>query len=240
MLRVHDLTNGFVGNQIGYIACIKRLQDIFKDYKAKNSCAKDYLISGAPQCPFPEGNMGDTIAAVQFDILWIQFYNSYANGCSARQYITSGLASNFNLDHRTTQAQKYGDWVSTLAKGQSNQTKIYLGLLGGPTGSSGQPNDFLTPAEAKLLIDAYRGVKNFGGVMLWEATAAALVDMSVYPGYTSADRYWKAIKSILVPNAVFPTYKVSSACASTTSSSSSSKTSSSTTTTSSSSTKTSK
>lgn len=180
--------------------------------------------------------MGATIAEAKFDILWVQFYNNDANGCSARKYISDGLSGNFNLDNRTVQAKQYGDWVSTIAGGASCDAKIYMGLLGGPTGSSGSPNDFLTPAEAKVLIDAYQGVENFGGVMLWEATAAAAVDMSVYPGYTSADTYWSAIKHILEPYAPLTT-STSSICVSTTSSSSSSsKTSSSTSTTSSSTT----
>ena len=48
--------------------------------------SKQYLISGAPQCPLPEPNMGAMIAGAQFDLLWIQFYNNDFAQCTARQW----------------------------------------------------------------------------------------------------------------------------------------------------------
>lgn len=35
-----------------------------------------YYITGAPQCPIPEPNMGIIIGNATFDYLWIQFYNN--------------------------------------------------------------------------------------------------------------------------------------------------------------------
>jgi chitinase len=181
--------------------------------------------------------MGIMINLAQFDILWIQFYNNDGYGCSAVNYTTQGALSNFNLGPGASGygVRTYGTWVSAIAGGASKNAKLYIGLLGGPTASS-SPQDWLVPADAKALIDAYIGTTNFGGVMLWEATAAAAVDMSKYTAVTSATSYWAAIKGFLKPYA--PTTTVTSStqvCTSTTSrSSSSTRTSSSTTTTSSS------
>lgn len=35
-----------------------------------------YYITGAPQCPIPEPNMGIIIGNATFDYIWIQFYNN--------------------------------------------------------------------------------------------------------------------------------------------------------------------
>lgn len=60
---------------------INRLREHFTENPSKT-----YLISGAPQCPLPEVNMGEMINAAKFDILWIQFYNNDYRQCTARQW----------------------------------------------------------------------------------------------------------------------------------------------------------
>lgn len=35
-----------------------------------------YYITGAPQCPIPEPNMGVIIGNATFDYLWVQWYNN--------------------------------------------------------------------------------------------------------------------------------------------------------------------
>jgi chitinase len=60
---------------------INRLRERFTENPSKK-----YLISGAPQCPLPEVNMGEMINAAKFDLLWIQFYNNDFRQCTARQW----------------------------------------------------------------------------------------------------------------------------------------------------------
>ena len=61
-----------------------------------------YYISGAPQCPLPETNMGAAIKSAKFDYLFIQFYNN--DYCSAYQLFQNDGGS-FNYD----------SWVSYIA-----------------------------------------------------------------------------------------------------------------------------
>lgn len=58
------------GNQY-YPDMISTLRDSFKS-DSKNQ----YYITGAPQCPIPEPNMGVLIDNAQFDYIWPQFYNN--------------------------------------------------------------------------------------------------------------------------------------------------------------------
>ncbi|CZT52997.1 uncharacterized protein RSE6_14427 [Rhynchosporium secalis] len=201
-----DIERASTDNQVGYIATINRLRELFAEYKIQNKCSKTYLISGAPQCPLPEGNMGLTIANAHFDLLFIQFYNNGANGCTARNWITKGdSVDGFN----------YNKWVSTIATGASKNAKLYLGLLGSST--AGVAGDYLTAIEAQTLINAYHGKSQFGGVMLWEATYAENNFPSSFPG----KNYYQIIKQLLTQYAPAITAPAT-VCSTTVSSSSSS------------------
>ncbi|PMD46895.1 glycoside hydrolase family 18 protein, partial [Hyaloscypha variabilis F] len=154
----------------GYTAAITQLRTLFAEHNAATGCNKEYLITGAPQCPIPDANMSDMIAQVAFDIVWPQFYNN--PGCSARNWVThteAGTTPGFNFDK----------WESTLAGTASSGAQLYIGLLGGPQGTSATySTDYLNPTEVKNLISAYAGQQSFGGVMIWDAVSS---DGSVAP-----------------------------------------------------------
>lgn len=67
-----ELNNGY--SQY-YPAMISKLRDLFAEDPDNT-----YYITGAPQCPIPEPNMGVIIENATFDYLWPQFYSklSYA------------------------------------------------------------------------------------------------------------------------------------------------------------------
>ena len=68
------------GQRSGYTAYVRKLREL-----TKTDPSRRYLITGAPQCPFPDAFMGPgpfpgTVlgeAANQFDYLWVQFYNNH-------------------------------------------------------------------------------------------------------------------------------------------------------------------
>ena len=138
---------------------INRLREHFAENPSKK-----YFISGAPQCPLPEPNMGAMIAGAQFDLLWIQFYNNAAAQCTARQW-----ADNYALTGQEDSAEfTYNQWLSTINNGASAGASIYLGLLGSTL--AGTASDYISPLEAQSLIESYHNKPQFGGVMIWEAT----------------------------------------------------------------------
>ena len=77
------------GNQY-YPDLINKLRSLYA-----TDSSKQYYITGAPQCPIPEPNMGAMIAAAKFDLLFIQFYNNPY--CSAYQVVRNSNGA-FNFD----------------------------------------------------------------------------------------------------------------------------------------------
>jgi len=168
-------------NQAGYIAMIQTLRRHFK------GAAKPYLITGAPQCVVPDANMGQMIAHAQFDIIWIQYYNTAQ--CSARNWVTA------NPNYTSTGVEEpsgfsFNAWETFLAGTSSSKAKLYIGLPGS-TSAAGSTY-YLNPTEASSLIKAYYCKPNFGGIMIWEATYAE--NNNVGCGET----YYQAVKDILV------------------------------------------
>ncbi len=148
---------------------------------------KKYIITGAPQCPLnpSDANMDAMIHKAGFDALFVQFYNQGPSSCTARSR-ANGVGA-FNYDA----------WVSYVNQAGSASTgaKIYIGLLGGPTGSSGAPGDYLNTTEVQNLISTYGKKTQLGGVMLWEATAADVNTDSTIP---AGKKYWDVVKDALL------------------------------------------
>ncbi len=147
---------------------------------------KEYIITGAPQCIVPDANMGTMISAAQFDIIWVQFYNTPY--CSARTYVDANGASN---------AFSYDEWSNFLIGTASANAKLYIGLPASSAAAGSAQNYYLDPSEVATLTEAFYCRANFGGVMLWEATYA---ENNVVNG----EPYYDAVKQVLLNDATDP------------------------------------
>ncbi|KAL6892305.1 glycoside hydrolase family 18 protein [Trichoderma evansii] len=148
---------------------------------AKDS-ANQYYITGAPQCPLPEENMGVMIQNSVFDYLFIQFYNNNPT-CSL------GLSGQAPLN--------YDDWTNFVSTTQSKNAKLFLGAPAGPLASNGNPSGavyYAAPSDLAPIVNNAKTKSNFGGVMLWDA------------GYSDENtsggcNYAQQVKSILTTGA---------------------------------------
>ncbi|KAL1895469.1 Chitinase 2 [Sporothrix stenoceras] len=107
----------------------------------------EYLITGAPQCPIVSDAtlpMKKMIAASQFDLIWVQFYNNPE---------CDGTTSAFNFD----------EWVTFLQGTRSAHAQLYIGLPA-DQGASG----YLDEPTLTSLLNKYGTSPSFGGVMLWD------------------------------------------------------------------------
>ncbi|CAD6447793.1 824d4a98-b746-4938-b69c-10f529638d96 [Sclerotinia trifoliorum] len=191
----------------GYIAMINRLREHFAENPSKK-----YFISGAPQCPLPEPNMGTMIASAKFDLLWIQFYNNGQAQCTARQWTENYAITGQKESEEFT----YDEWIATVNSGASSGASIYIGVLGSPL--AGTATDYISPLEARTLIESYHDKPQFGGVMIWEATYS----QENTDAELNGDTYHGFIKSCLSPYAPPPPTSISSVVSSEIASSSSS------------------
>ncbi|KFY78798.1 hypothetical protein V499_02114 [Pseudogymnoascus sp. VKM F-103] len=166
-----DIEHPDTDNSVGYIAMINRLRSYFPD--------GGYLITGAPQCVVNDANMDLMIQGAQFDIIWVQFYNT--DGCAARDWVK------LNPDYATTGVEttvpkeyphggfSYDAWLKRLqAPGsKSKNAKLSIGVLGAPNMDPTIPIEYyLSADQLKPLIDEYYCHDNFGGFMIWDAVFA--------------------------------------------------------------------
>lgn len=148
--------------------------------KLRSNFAKDsshkYYITGAPQCPIPEPNMGEIISSSQFDYLFVQWYNNnnYTVPCA--------LPINGNAPFN------YNNWTSFIASTPSSNAKIFIGVPASPLGANGTPAGatyYATPEQLAGIVNDYKGDAHFGGVMMW---AAGFSDANVINGCTYAQQ----------------------------------------------------
>ena len=138
------------GSSTGYASFVKTLHSLMM---ADNK--KQYYISGAPQCPYPDAYLGpkqDTAlgdAGSYFSFLSIQFYNNYCN------YPSESFIKTW---------YKWSNWTNIL---KPAGPKLYIGLLA-QKGSNG----YVPPGDLKDLFNLVSREPTFAGAMLWDASWA--------------------------------------------------------------------
>jgi chitinase len=114
--------------------------------KSHNTSTQNVYLSAAPQCPFPDGQLGAALDTAVFDYVWIQFYNNPE--CDYSQRVVNDLLDSWK------------QWTESLTTG-----KVFLGLPASPAaaGSGYVPADLL----CEIILPVVRMSRNYGGVMLW-------------------------------------------------------------------------
>ncbi|KAI9490713.1 glycoside hydrolase superfamily, partial [Zychaea mexicana] len=130
------------GGSAGYVTLVKTLRTLYA-----SDSSKQYYVTAAPQCPFPDAILGSVIDGAEFDAVYVQFYNNY---CSP--------SGNFNFE-------AWQNWATQTSPNKN--VKVLLGIPGSPTaaGSGYQTIDQLVPILQK--ISQY---SSFGGVSVWDAS----------------------------------------------------------------------
>jgi chitinase len=77
-----DIEGGGVN---GYGAFIDEMRAIYHN-PSENPSNRQYLITGAPQCPFPDAHMGASLASSWYDYVFVQFYNNYCGASSPANF----------------------------------------------------------------------------------------------------------------------------------------------------------
>ncbi|KIJ57932.1 carbohydrate-binding module family 5 protein [Hydnomerulius pinastri MD-312] len=137
------------GNQTGLVSFFEALRNLMI------MDSKSYYITAAPQCPFPDAYIGDTLNSFGFDAVFVQFYNNYC-----------GL-TNFN-----TTSWNFGTWDNWAKNGsKNNKVKVYIGA---PASSGAAGSGYVdAPTMATIIEETMsKYPATFGGVMLWDASAA--------------------------------------------------------------------
>ncbi|KAF2170500.1 glycoside hydrolase family 18 protein [Zasmidium cellare ATCC 36951] len=126
--------------------------------------SKKYYLTAAPQCPYPDAaddsmlNGAAGMDKVNFDAIFVQFYNNY---CGTNSYVANATTqNNFNFE-------TWDNWATT--KSANKDVKVFLGV---PAGQSAAGTGYLSADALKPVIDYCKTFKSFGGVMAWDASQA--------------------------------------------------------------------
>ncbi|TDL28800.1 glycoside hydrolase [Rickenella mellea] len=133
------------GNSPHYGALIKQLRSHM------NGANKKYYITAAPQCAYPDKNIGPALNAGDFDAVFVQFYNNPECGIGT---------SVFNYD-------TWHKWATQMSPNRN--VKVYLGLAASRSAAGSGYMD--ATALSKLLIQL-QDYSSFGGAMMWDASEA--------------------------------------------------------------------
>ncbi|KAF8947133.1 Chitinase 1 [Haplosporangium gracile] len=133
------------GSALGYPAFIAELRSLF----AANS-KKQYYITAAPQCPFPDAYLGATLQSAWVDMVFVQYYNNYCG--------TQAFGSfNFNFE-------QWDNWAKTISA--NKDVKIYLGV---PASRTAANAGYVSIKRLEEIMDSVRcNYTSFGGVMMWD------------------------------------------------------------------------
>jgi len=137
-----DIENG---SSSFYATFVNKLRSLSK------GAPKQYYVTGAPQCPFPDQELSNALNNAFFDAIYVQFYNNFCENSAPAE---------FNL-------ATWDQWAKTSP---NPNIKIYLGAPSSPqaAGSGYVSSDTL----ASVALNAQKQFSSFGGVMLWDMDAA--------------------------------------------------------------------
>ncbi|KAG0297442.1 Chitinase 1 [Linnemannia gamsii] len=133
------------GSAVGYPAFIAELRSLF----AADS-RKQYYITAAPQCPFPDAYLGATLQSAWVDMVFVQYYNNY---CGTQAY----GSLNFNFE-------QWDNWAKTISV--NKDVKVYLGV---PASRTAANAGYVGIERLQEIMDSVRcKYSSFGGVMMWD------------------------------------------------------------------------
>ncbi|KAG2224362.1 hypothetical protein INT45_006762, partial [Circinella minor] len=148
------------GETKGYSAFVKRMRDHYDSDSSKN-----YYISAAPQCLYPDEYLSETLNSAWFDFVWVQFYNNF---CAVN-------SNQFNYD-------RWDRWARE--ESVNKQVKLFIGV---PASSYAANDGFVSYEELTTAITEIRNkYDSIGGIMMWDASVAYANTQDATPNFAEA------------------------------------------------------
>ncbi|WVZ72460.1 hypothetical protein U9M48_020916 [Paspalum notatum var. saurae] len=134
-----DITNSSSSH---YDDLAHNLTSLYKGDKG----GRRYLLTAAPQCPYPDASLGPALATGLFDHVWVQFYNN-----PSCQYDPGNVG---NLK------SAWDQWAQALPS-----ASVFLGL---PASSDAAESGYIDPQVlVSQVLPVVNRSTNYGGIMLW-------------------------------------------------------------------------
>ncbi|KAK0204637.1 glycoside hydrolase family 18 protein [Desarmillaria ectypa] len=137
------------GGSTGFVAFVNKIRSL------ASGANKKYYVTAAPQCPFPDAYLGSVLNSVEFDAIYVQFYN---NWCGLQNY------DNANAWNFAT----WDNWAKNTSPNPN--VKVYIGA---PASSTAAGSGYVNAATLANIVTQTRSqYSSFGGVMFWDASQA--------------------------------------------------------------------
>ncbi|KAH0839353.1 glycoside hydrolase family 18 protein [Lanmaoa asiatica] len=159
------------GTQTGFTAFLTTLRQLMNG--GSKPCS---TFSIAPQCPYPDAYIGNTINVVPFDAVFVQFcvyhrLNEFAtllltrcvdnNYCGLNNYNNPNVIPSISPRNRD-------NWAKTVSPNPN--VKVFIGA---PASSGSAGSGYVDASTiATIIQQTSSGYTSFGGVMLWDMSQA--------------------------------------------------------------------
>ncbi|KAL5534553.1 hypothetical protein ACEPAG_1016 [Sanghuangporus baumii] len=141
------------GSSASYVAFVNRIRS------HASGADKQYFVTAAPQCPFPDSALGQVLNSAEFDAVYVQFYN---NVCGLNHF---DEAQNWDFG-------LWDNWARTISP--NSNAKVYIGA---PASSTAAGQGYVSADTlASIATQMRNSFPSFGGVMLWDASQAVAND----------------------------------------------------------------
>ncbi|KAF3766868.1 glycoside hydrolase family 18 /Carbohydrate-binding module family 1 [Cryphonectria parasitica EP155] len=116
---------------------------------------KQYYLSAAPQCPYPDAADNDMLnGTISFDWISVQFYNNY---CGVNTFVVGdSTQAYYNFDTWDT-------WAQTVSA--NPDVKVLLGI---PANTGAAGSGYTTGTTLEDAIEYSETFSSFGGIMMWD------------------------------------------------------------------------
>ena len=125
---------------------------------SKTKSQKKFYLTAAPQCPFPDQNVGTILNNVALDTVFVQFYNNPQ--CRLNAFL-NGQAQGFNF-------KKWDQWACTMAK--NKKVKVLVGALASQDAAG---SGYVDGDQLRAIVKYSQKFKSLGGVMIWDSSHLA-------------------------------------------------------------------
>ena len=142
-----------------YVAFVNRIRTLMDADKSKK-----WFMTAAPQCPFPDKNIGTLLNSSSFDAIFVQYYNNPS--CDVRAFNpNSATQTGFNF-------KAWDTWAKNTSKNKA--VKIFMSVVGGPAPTTSNESKDIYKGSAQLepMIKYCKQFSSFGGVMVWDVSRA--------------------------------------------------------------------
>ena len=125
---------------------------------SKTKSWKNFYLTAAPQCPFPDLNVGKILNNISLDAVYVQFYNNPQCGLNA---FSNGQAQGFNFE-------KWDQWACTTSKNKN--VKVLVGV---PASKDAAGSGYVDGDQLRAVVKYSQKFKSLGGIMIWDSSHLA-------------------------------------------------------------------